>query len=94
MVGPKGPIGEKGEQGPEGPQGIQGEKGDKGDKGEKGDTGAQGPKGDTGAGFRILGYYDTLGQLTAAVTGPQEGDAYGVGTAAPYDIYIYDAEKG
>ena len=94
MVGPRGPIGEKGETGPQGPQGIQGEKGDKGDKGEKGDTGAQGPKGDTGAGFRILGYYDTLGQLTEAVTGQQEGDAYGVGTAAPYDIYIYDAEKG
>lgn len=94
MVGPQGPIGEKGETGPQGPQGIQGVKGDKGDKGEKGDTGAQGPKGDTGAGFRILGYYDTLGQLTAEVTGPQEGDAYGVGTAAPYDIYIYDAEKG
>ena len=94
MVGPKGPIGEKGEQGPEGPQGIQGEKGDKGDKGEKGDTGAQGPKGDTGAGFRILGYYDTLEQLTETVTNQQEGDAYGVGTAAPYDIYIYDAEKG
>ena len=68
--------------------------GPKGIQGEKGDTGAQGPKGDTGAGFRILGYYDTLGQLTAEVTGPQEGDAYGVGTAAPYDIYIYDAEKG
>ena len=94
MVGPKGIQGETGEAGPQGPQGIQGAKGDKGDKGEKGDTGAQGPKGDTGAGFRILGYYDTLGQLTAAVTGPQEGDAYGVGTAAPYDIYIYDAEKG
>ena len=94
MVGPRGPIGEKGETGPQGPQGVQGAKGDKGDKGEKGDTGAQGPKGDTGAGFRILGYYDTLGQLTAAVTGPQEGDAYGVGTAAPYDIYIYDADKG
>lgn len=94
MVGPQGPIGEKGETGPQGPQGIQGVKGDKGDKGEKGDTGEQGPKGDTGAGFRILGYYDTLGQLTAEVTGPQEGDAYGVGTAAPYDIYIYDAEKG
>ena len=71
--------------------------GSKGSQGEKGDTGAQGPKGDkgdTGAGFRILGYYDTLGQLTEAVTGPQDGDAYGVGTAAPYDIYIYDAEKG
>lgn len=38
----------------------------------------------------ILGYYDTLVDLTAAVTAPTVGDVYGVGTVAPYTIYIWD----
>ena len=42
-------------------------------------------------GFAILGYYDTLADMQAALQRlPQPGDAYGIGTEAPYDIYIYD----
>lgn len=50
-------------------------------------------KGDTGEGFEIQGTYDTLELLEAGVTSPMHGIAYGVGTAAPYDIYIYDGVK-
>ena len=31
-----------------------------------------------------------LDALTAAVTSPAAGDAYGVGTAEPYNIYVWD----
>ena len=44
-----------------------------------------------GASFVIEGYYDTAAALAAAVTQPGSGQAYGVGTAAPYEIYIWDA---
>ena len=59
-----------------------------GPKGNKGD------KGDTGAGFRVLGYYDSLDSLQIGVTSPNDGDAYGVGSASPYDIYIYSQING
>ena len=42
----------------------------------------------------MLDYYGTKAALEAAVTGPNPGDAYGVGTAEPYDIYIYSPSKG
>ena len=42
----------------------------------------------------MLDYYSTQAALEAAVTGPNPGDAYGVGTAEPYDIYIYSPSKG
>lgn len=74
----QGSIGQTGPQGATGPQG------------ETGARGPQGPKGDTGSGFKVLGYYATAAALSAAVTNPTAGDAYGVGTAEPYDIYIYD----
>ena len=48
------------------------------------------PTGATGQGFAVKGYYATATALAAAVTAPAAGDAYGVGTAAPYDIYIWD----
>ena len=89
----RGPAGDTGPQGPKGDTGAtgaQGAKGDTGAQGPKGDTGAQGPKGDTGQGFAVKGYYATATALAAAVTAPAAGDAYGVGTAAPYDIYIWD----
>lgn len=47
-------------------------------------------KGDPGKDFKILGYYDTLELLRAAVKSPEAGDAYGVGTESPYLIYIWD----
>ena len=68
-----------------GPQGPQGEKGDTGPRGEKGE---KGDKGDTGAGFKVLDYYATLDALKEDIQAPNVGDAYGIGTAEPYDIYI------
>lgn len=103
-TGPRGPQGEQGiqgETGPAGPQGPVGPKGDTGDtgpqglKGDTGETGPVGPKGDTGSGFKVLGYYDTAGALDEAkLATAQPGDAYGVGTAEPYDIYILNGTTG
>lgn len=93
--GEKGDKGDTGETGPRGPQGGQGIQGPTGPQGEKGDTGPQGPKGDTGSGFKVLGYYDTAGALDEAkLATAQPGDAYGVGTAEPYDIYILNGTTG
>lgn len=50
-----------------------------------------GPQGEPGKDFQILGYFDTLDLLKAGITTPNPGDAYGVGTEAPYPIYIWDA---
>lgn len=77
----RGEQGEPGQPGPAGPQGAAGP------AGPKGDPGAQG---ETGRGFAVLGYYATAAALAAAVQTPAAGDAYGIGSAAPYDIYIYD----
>lgn len=66
----------------------------RGADGAPGNEGAKGEKGDPGEDFRILGYYDTLSALTSAVTAPTAGDAYGVGTSWPYDIYIFDGVSG
>lgn len=94
-TGPRGPQGEQGIQGPTGPQGEKGDTGAQGPKGATGDTGPQGPKGDTGSGFKVLGYYDTEGALDEAkLATAQPGDAYGVGTAEPYDIYILNGTTG
>ena len=65
--------------------------GAKGDKGDKGDIG---PKGDPGTGLDILGTYDTLGALQAAVTQPQQGQMYNVGTSDPYTVYMWDTTNG
>lgn len=43
-----------------------------------------------GKGFQILGYFSDLDELAEAVPEPERGDAYGIGTQAPYDIYVYD----
>ena len=87
--GPQGLTGETGPIGPQGPQGPQGPRGEQGVQGE------QGPRGETGKGFTVLGYYDTKAALDAAQKATAAaGDAYGVGTAAPYDIYIFDGITG
>lgn len=44
----------------------------------------------TGKGLTVLGYYASASALAAGVPAPAAGDAYGVGSAAPYDIYIWD----
>lgn len=90
-VGPQGLRGEQGIQGEAGPQGPIGETGPQGPVGPKGEQGIKGDKGDTGSGFKVLGYFSTQEELESAIVSPQAGDAYGVGTGAPYDIYIYDA---
>ena len=51
----------------------------------------RGPQGRPGKDFQILGYYDTIADLRTAITSPEPGEAYGVGTEAPYPIYIWDA---
>lgn len=43
-----------------------------------------------GTSFVIKGFFDTYADMIAAVTTPVAGEAYGVGTVAPYDIYIWD----
>ena len=93
-TGSQGPKGDKGEKGDTGAQGPQGEKGEKGATGAQGPRGAQGEKGETGAGFQVRGYYASVSALEAAVTSPEVGDAYGIGAAQPYDIYILDGTTG
>lgn len=79
--------------------GLKGEKGETGATGQKGDTGVAGPqgargekgeKGDPGNNFTIKGYYNSLEELSSAVTRPSVGDVYGVGSEYPYDIYVFD----
>ena len=67
---------------------AQGATGPQGAKGDKGDTGA------TGSSFRVLDYYASLSALQSAVPYPAVGDAYGIGTGEPYDIYIYGETSG
>ena len=54
----------------------------------------KGPKGDDGTSFKISGYYPTLDELMFAIPHPEPGDAYGVGSSYPYDIYIYSILNG
>ena len=56
--------------------------------------GNKGDKGDTGSGLRILGYYETLTALESSVTNPSIGDAYGIGSSEPYNVYIYTDING
>lgn len=79
---------------------LEGLRGPQGEQGEKGPTGARGPKGDkgdtgaTGKDFAIRKNYNSYAELVASVTSPEGGDTYSVGTAAPYDIYIYSEGGG
>lgn len=94
----------KGEKGDSGYTPQKGKDYFDGDKGAKGDaftyadfTPAQlaalkGEKGETGKGLTILGSFATEAELRQAIASPDAGDAYGVGAAQPYDIYIYDGK--
>lgn len=46
-------------------------------------------KGKDGKGFKVIDFFATAEDLSSAVTSPSVGDAYGVGSQYPYDIYIY-----
>lgn len=94
----------KGEKGDTGQDGYTPKKGIDYFDGAKGDaftyedfTPAQlaalkGEKGETGKGLTILGSFATEAELRKAIASPDAGDAYGVGAAQPYDIYIYDGK--
>lgn len=62
----------------------------KGPQGPAGKRGAKGADGADGKNFMVLGYYETLSALNAAVPSPWTGDTYGVGTEPPYAFYMYD----
>lgn len=43
-----------------------------------------------GKNFTILGYYDSVDELTETAASPAAGDMYCVGTQEPYNVYVYD----
>ena len=47
-----------------------------------------------GKSFEIKGYYANLETLETGVPEPAPGEAYCGGSAAPYDVYIYDGVNG
>lgn len=47
-----------------------------------------------GKSFEIKGYYASTAALEEGVPAPAPGDAYCVGSAAPYNVYIYDGVSG
>ena len=50
--------------------------------------------GKDGKSFEIKGYYASVTVLEEGVPAPAPGDAYCVGSVAPYDVYIYDGVSG
>ena len=62
----------------------------KGPQGPAGKRGAKGADGADGKNFMVLGYYETLSALNAAVPSPEDGNTYGIGTEPPYAYYMYD----
>lgn len=52
------------------------------------------PRGATGLGFKLIDYFPTEAELLANVTNPEPGNAYGVGTVSPYDVYVYGGYSG
>ena len=56
----------------------------------KGDTG---PQGETGSGLQILDVYATLADLQSAHPTGQPGDAYQVGSAGNYTLYIWSSSQ-
>lgn len=45
------------------------------------------------ANFVVIGHYDTAEELAAAHPTGNRGDAYAIGTAEPYVVYIWDVDK-
>lgn len=59
----------------------------------KGETGPQGPQGETGSGLQILDVYATLADLQSVHPTGQPGDAYQVGSAGNYILYIWSSSQ-
>lgn len=107
--GPQGPQGEKGETGETGAAATvqvgtttTGAAGSQAQVTNSGSNAAavlnfvipKGDKGDPGTGLDIKGTYASLGELRAEVQSPEQGDMYNVGTASPYNIYMWDITDG
>lgn len=43
-----------------------------------------------GEGIKIVSHFDSLEELEAAVPNPKAGEAYSIGAALPYNLYVYD----
>lgn len=72
----------------------RGRDGANGQDGMPGRNGVDGKDGADGKDYVILGpVYETLDALRQAVTEPNEGDRYEVGTALPYDVYRCTGEE-
>ena len=100
-IGPQGPAGEPGPTGATFTPAVSGDGtlswSNDGGLSNPASVNVKGPKGDAGdpgTGFAVLDYFATLTALQAAVTAPSPGDAYGVGSGQPYDIYIYGGTAG
>ena len=50
-------------------------------------------KGEPGPGIVVLGHYDTLAELEEAVTEPEDGDMYDVGSGASQLIYYWSSAQ-
>ena len=74
-------------QGRKGDQGIQGIQGPQGETGPQGPQGIQGPQGAPGLPFEIVGIVNAANLLPDPAQVP-DNQAYLVGTAAPYDLYV------
>lgn len=74
-------------QGPKGDQGIQGIQGPQGETGPQGPQGVQGPQGAPGLPFEIVSIVNAANLLPDPAQVP-DNQAYLVGTAAPYDLYV------
>ena len=94
-TGPQGPEGKQGPIGPVGPQGKQGPQGIQGPVGPKGAQGVQGPQGPQGVpgqSFQIVGIIANT-SLLPTPTQAIRNQAYLVGDAAPYDLYVITGDS-
>lgn len=57
---------------------------------KNGTKGSKGDKGEPGKGLKVLGYYATPLLLESSVSDPEVGDTYGVGSAPPYNMCMWD----
>lgn len=80
-------------QGRKGDQGIPGIQGPQGEPGPQGPQGNPGPQGAPGLPFEIVGIVNAANLLPDPAQVP-DNQAYLVGTAAPYDLYVQATPQG